>query len=173
MDAVNVSPVQFKRGTIVDTVVKVFRRTSIDPAALELEITESLIMEDVDAAMGLLDELHRLRVSLAIDDFGTGYSSLAFLKRFPVNKLKIDRSFIRDIAHDPDDAAITRAIITLGESLNLDVIAEGVESEEQLAFLRNQRCREVQGFLISKPLPADAFVEWHASHNRRAFASAS
>ena len=165
--AVNVSPVQFKRGTIVDTVVKVIERTGIDPAALELEITESLIMEDVDATMRLLDELHRLRVSLAIDDFGTGYSSLAFLKRFPVNKLKIDRSFIRDIAHDPDDAAITRAIINLGESLNLDVIAEGVESEEQLAFLRLQRCREIQGFLISKPLPADAFVEWHASQQRR------
>ena len=165
--AVNVSPVQFKRGTIVDTVVKVIERTGIDPAALELEITESLIMEDVDATMRLLDELHRLRVSLAIDDFGTGYSSLAFLKRFPVNKLKIDRSFIRDIAHDPDDAAITRAIINLGESLNLDVIAEGVESEEQLAFLRLQRCREIQGFLISKPLPADAFVEWYASQQRR------
>ena len=171
--AVNVSPIQFRRAEFVDTVTRVIESTGIDPPALELEITESMIMENVNEVMGLLHDLHRLGILLAIDDFGTGYSSLAYLKRFPVDKLKIDRSFIRDIAHDPDDAAITRAIIMLGESLNLDIIAEGVETEEQLAFLRREGCREIQGYLISKPLPADAFVAWFMSQTGEALASAS
>ena len=171
--AVNVSPIQFRRAEFVDTVTRVIESTGFDPAALELEITENMIMEDVTGVMRLLHDLHRLGISLSIDDFGTGYSSLAYLKRFPVDKLKIDRSFIHDIGHDADDAAITRAIITLGESLNLHVIAEGVESEDQLAFLRREGCREIQGYFISKPLTADAFAVWFMSQTGGALASAS
>ena len=171
--AVNVSPIQFRRAEFVDTVTRVIESTGIDPVALELEITENMIMENVPEVMGLLHDLHRLGISLSIDDFGTGYSSLAYLKRFPVDKLKIDQSFIRDIAHDPDDAAITRAIITLGESLNLAVIAEGVESEDQLAFLRREGCGEIQGYVISKPLTADDFAAWFMGQTGRALPSES
>jgi EAL domain-containing protein (putative c-di-GMP-specific phosphodiesterase class I) len=142
-------------------VVGVLTETGLDPNYLELEITESLLMEDIKANSRLLDELKTsvegLRVS--IDDFGTGYSSLSYLKTFPIDLLKIDQSFIRDITTNSDDAAITTTIIVLAHNLRLKVIAEGVETEEQMTYLREKGCDEAQGFYFSRPLPADEFTK--------------
>jgi diguanylate cyclase (GGDEF)-like protein len=159
--AVNLSARQFSRGGLVSTVADVLEESELDPSCLELEITESLLMEDLNTSLQILGELQNtaegLRVS--IDDFGTGYSSLSYLKSFPIDLLKIDQSFVRDIPGDPDDAAITAAIIRLAHSLRLGVIAEGVETEEQAAFLRELGCDEAQGYYFSRPLPADEFAE--------------
>jgi EAL domain-containing protein (putative c-di-GMP-specific phosphodiesterase class I) len=127
-----------------------------------LELTESAFMTNTEAAIEILRQIKELGVSVAIDDFGTGYSSLSYLKRLPVDVLKIDRSFVRDATTDADDAAIVMAVIGLAHSLKLKVIAEGVESEEQLAFLRLLRCEEIQGFLCSKAVPADEFLRLNA-----------
>ena len=129
----------------------------IPSSALELEITESAIMDDPEAACQLIEGLRDLGVRLSIDDFGTGYSSLAYLKKFPINTLKIDQTFVRDITHDLDDAAIVRAVISLSESLGLTVVAEGIENEEQRKFLLDHNCGVGQGYHFSKPLPADEF----------------
>jgi EAL domain-containing protein (putative c-di-GMP-specific phosphodiesterase class I) len=154
--AVNLSARQFGREDLVGTVASVLEETGLDPRCLELEITESLLMEDIGASSRALDELKSAvnGVRISIDDFGTGHSSLSYLKSFPIDLLKIDRSFVRDLATDPDDAAITTAIIGLAHNLRLEVIAEGVETEEQLAFLRNKRCDEAQGYYFGQPLPA-------------------
>ena len=159
--AVNLSPIQFKRAGLTDTVMQVIAETGIDPAWLILEITESVMMDKTAAVIDQLQALHALGLSLAIDDFGSGYSSLAYLQRFPVDKLKIDRSFMEDVLEDPDAAAIVKVIITLGKTLNLKVVAEGVETEEQLALLREQGCDEIQGDFFSRPLSADAFAAWY------------
>ena len=155
--AVNLSARQFGREDLVGTVAGVLEETGLDPRCLEMEITESLLMEDIEASSRTLDELKRVvgGVRISIDDFGTGYSSLSYLKSFPIDELKIDRSFVRDLATDPDDAAITTAIIGLAHNLRLEVIAEGVETEEQLVFLRNKRCDGVQGYYFGRPLPAE------------------
>jgi EAL domain-containing protein (putative c-di-GMP-specific phosphodiesterase class I) len=121
---------------------------------LQLEITESAAMQDFEMTTYIINELHHMGVKIAIDDFGTSYSSLGYLKRFPVSSIKIDQSFIRDIITDADDASITTAIIAMGHILNLKVVAEGVETEEQLAFLAKQECDEVQGYLFAHPMPA-------------------
>jgi diguanylate cyclase (GGDEF)-like protein len=159
--AVNISARQFSRRDLIDTVASVLTETGLDPNYLELEITESLLMEDIKANSRLLDELKTsvegLRVS--IDDFGTGYSSLSYLKTFPIDLLKIDQSFIRDITTNSDDAAITTTIIVLAHNLRLKVIAEGVETEEQMTYLREKGCDEAQGFYFSRPLPADEFTK--------------
>jgi EAL domain-containing protein (putative c-di-GMP-specific phosphodiesterase class I) len=155
--AVNVSAVQFRQDGFRDLIRDVLRETGLAPEYLELELTESLLLTNADVVFSVLQELNEMGLSLAIDDFGTGYSSLSYLKQFRVNKLKIDRSFIRDIAVDSDDAAITTAIISMAKSLNLKVIAEGVETEEQMSFLRRHQCDEIQGYYFSKPLlPEDA-----------------
>ena len=122
---------------------------------LELEVTESQVMLKPEEAIEILTTLSDLGIELAIDDFGTGYSSLAYLKKLPINKLKIDRSFIRDIPADKEDCAITKAIIALAKSLNLDIIAEGVETIEQKEFVLNNGCKNIQGYLYSKPMPVD------------------
>jgi EAL domain-containing protein (putative c-di-GMP-specific phosphodiesterase class I) len=129
--------------------------TGFPPHLLELELTESVIMEDVIDAAKRLGDLHALGINLAVDDFGTGYSSLSYLKRFPIRSLKVDRSFVRDIAHDQSSAAIARAIIAFGSALGLKVIAEGVESHDQYDILRSSGCDELQGYLFSRPVPAE------------------
>jgi EAL domain-containing protein (putative c-di-GMP-specific phosphodiesterase class I) len=153
--AVNLSVRQFHRKNLVETVARILEQTGLDSRYLELEITESCLMQNTRTTMALLTELNRLGVRISIDDFGTGYSSLSYLKRFPVDTLKIDRSFMCDIGTDPDDDAIVKAIIALAQSLELRVVAEGVETPGQLHFLRTHGCNEIQGYLISQPLPAD------------------
>jgi EAL domain-containing protein (putative c-di-GMP-specific phosphodiesterase class I) len=153
--AVNVSAVQFRQEGFTDLVRRVLMETGLSAEYLELELTESLLLSNVDVVLATLRDLKEVGLQLAIDDFGTGYSSLSYLKQFPVGKLKIDRSFIRDIAFDVDDAAITTAIISLANSLHLKVIAEGVESDAQMSFLRERHCDEIQGYYFSRPVSAD------------------
>jgi diguanylate cyclase (GGDEF)-like protein/PAS domain S-box-containing protein len=152
--AVNFSGVQFKRGDVEQSVRRALEESGLPPALLELELTESILIQNVDGVLVSLQNLKRLGVQLSIDDFGTGYSSLAYLKRFDIDRLKIDRTFVRDLATDPDDAAIVRAIIQMANSLNLRTIAEGVETEDMLTQLRAFGCDEVQGFLFARPMPA-------------------
>lgn len=156
--AVNISAVQFRSGRIEDNVAAVLADTGLAPELLELELTEGIVMSGADATVETLQRISNLGVKLAIDDFGTGYSSLSYLKRFPIDRLKIDQSFVRDIVTDTDDWAISSAIISMGHSLRLKVIAEGVEHVEQLDMLRRQGCDEVQGYYFSVPLPADDFA---------------
>ena len=158
--AVNVSAIQFQQDGFCDLVKSVLHLTALPPRCLELEITESLLLSTGDSIFSLLEELKRMGVNLAIDDFGTGYSSLSYLRQFPVSKLKIDGSFIQDVATNPDDAAITTAMIDMSKALNLKVIAECVETEAQMEFLRARRCDEVQGYYFSPPLSADAVAHW-------------
>ena len=159
--AINVSAVQFRRSELVESIAEIIEETQIDPNWLELEITESMIMDRADPMMALLHRLHEIGIRLAIDDFGTGHSSLSYLRRFSVDTLKIDRSFVRNVENDADDATIAKAIISLGKSLNLRVIAEGVETERQLDFLREHGCEEAQGFFFSRPVSADDFAGWY------------
>jgi EAL domain-containing protein (putative c-di-GMP-specific phosphodiesterase class I) len=153
--AVNVSAVQFRQEDFCDLIKRVLHETGLAPQYLELELTESLLLANAELTLSVVHELRDMGVTLAIDDFGTGYSSFSYLKQFRVNKLKIDRSFIRDIALNPDDAAITTAIISMAKSLHLKVIAEGVEDEAQMSFLRAHQCDEIQGYYFSKPLAVD------------------
>ncbi|HEX8960668.1 MAG TPA: EAL domain-containing protein [Geobacteraceae bacterium] len=151
--AVNISGRQFRHVDLVRTVGQTLNEMEIDPRLLSLEITESVIMHEVESALETLYELNRMGVQLAIDDFGTGYSSLGYLRRFPIAKLKIDQSFVRDVTTNPNDAAIVSSIIALGLGMDMEVIAEGVETEEQLRFLSEKGCKVGQGYLFSKPLP--------------------
>ncbi len=157
--AVNLSAQQFRQKNIASTIETILRDTGIPPALLEIELTESAVMSDPAQAVKTLYEIRNLGVLISIDDFGTGYSSLAYLKRFPVDKLKIDASFVRDIASDPDDAAIVTAIINLAHSLNLKVIAEGVETAAQLAFLLERGCDQTQGNYFSVAVPGDKALQ--------------
>jgi diguanylate cyclase (GGDEF)-like protein/PAS domain S-box-containing protein len=155
--AVNISAVQFREIHLVQLISQILREYRLAPEHLELELTERITMKDPAAAIGIMERLHREGIKLSIDDFGTGYSSLSYLKRFRINKLKIDQSFVRDITSDPEDEAIVDAVISLAKSLNLRTIAEGVETVEQLEFLRNKGCDEIQGYYLSRPLPAKEF----------------
>ena len=152
--SVNVSARQFREDHIVGAVAEALAESGLEPKYLELELTESLVMEDVDRAIDTMKELRALGVRLSIDDFGTGYSSLSALKRFPVERLKIDRSFIKDLPENEDDRAVVSAVISLGQKLNLRVIAEGVETEAQVSFLRENHCDELQGYHFSRPIAA-------------------
>ena len=152
---VNLSGVQFRRDQLLETVKRVLDNTGLEPCWLNLELTESVVMQNAENSERLLYELKQLGVSLAIDDFGTGYSSLSYLKRFPIDKLKIDRSFVKDLVEQQDDATIIATIIAMGHSLRLRVVAEGVESEQQLGFLQAHTCDEVQGFLFARPMEGE------------------
>jgi diguanylate cyclase (GGDEF)-like protein len=153
--AVNLSMLQFKQPDIVETIIRVLQETGLDPRYLEVEITETMLMDNPDATLGKLKQLKAMGIRISLDDFGTGYSSLNYLKRLSIDTLKIDQSFVRDIASDADDRAIVNSIIHLAHSMNLRVIAEGVETMEQLNVLRSHQCDEIQGYLIGYPLPAE------------------
>jgi diguanylate cyclase (GGDEF)-like protein len=156
--AVNLSARQFSDAALLEDISSTLQATGMNPALLELEITESMLMHNIEKAMQVLTALKSKNIRLAIDDFGTGYSSLSTLKRFPLNTIKIDRSFIQDIPGDMDDRTLTKAIIAMGKSLSLTVIAEGVETKEQADFLVEHACDELQGYYFSKPVPADKFT---------------
>jgi len=153
--AVNISGRQLAHSDLVADVARVLADTGIEPGCVVLEITESVLMEDVEASRAALDDLKALGVRIVVDDFGTGYSSLAYLRRFPVDMLKIDQSFIAGLGEDPSDTAIVAAVVSLAHTLGLEAVAEGVETEEQLAELRRLGCDHAQGYLMARPLYPD------------------
>ena len=163
--SVNLSPCQFKQIRLIETIDRILHDTDLAAAYLELEITESLLVQNVDRAIAILAQLKQKGISIALDDFGTGYSSLSYLQKLPIDTLKIDRSFVTDIASNPDDAAISRAIVALAKSLQLNITAEGVETKAQLDYLQHQGCHEVQGYYFSKPLPQDRLKEFLLTHS--------
>lgn len=165
--AVNISARQFRDQDLTQTIIRILEETGLPPKYLELELTESSIMQNAEFAAGMLSRLKSMGINISIDDFGTGFSSLASLKRLPIDALKIDQSFVRDVNVDPDDAALVNAIITLAHNLRLKVIAEGVEAEDQFQFLRLLRCDEIQGYFFSKPVPAEMLVSLFDSHSGR------
>ncbi len=158
--SVNLSPKQFREKELPQKVESILKETGLEPGSLELELTESVLMDDQKYSVAVLDQLKELGALIALDDFGTGYSSLGFLKAFPVDTLKIDRSFIRDIGEDEEDRAICSAIVNLGQALKLQVMAEGVETEAQMGILREQGCHLIQGFLFARPMPPDDVWNW-------------
>ena len=164
--AVNLSGAQIQAQGAVEQIERILAETGMPPEHLELEVTETFVMDDPESNINTLHRLRALGIRLAIDDFGTGYSSLAYLKRLPIKKLKIDRSFVKDVPGDADDEAITRAVIGLGKTLNLDIIAEGVERKACVDFLLREGCYFGQGYLWGKPMPEDEIVPWLAQHTR-------
>jgi EAL domain-containing protein (putative c-di-GMP-specific phosphodiesterase class I) len=166
--AVNLSPVQFRSRNLVQVVVSALAHSGLSPTRLELEITESIFLAETEANLAILHQLRELGVSISMDDFGTGYSSLSYLRSFPFDKIKIDRSFVKDLAQRPDCVAIVRAISGLGRSLNITTTAEGVETIDQLDWLRAEGCNEVQGFLFSAARPAAEVEALLSRFGRRA-----
>jgi EAL domain-containing protein (putative c-di-GMP-specific phosphodiesterase class I) len=154
--AVNLSARQFRQQRLDAVIGRIVTESRIDPRLLEFELTESILMTDAESAVETLRQIKARGIRLALDDFGTGYSSLSYLKRFPLDALKIDRAFIRDVTENPDDVSIVVAIINLARSLRLHVIAEGVETQEQLEFLRRHGCDEAQGYYIARPMDVAA-----------------
>lgn len=159
--AINVSPLQFRQRGFPERLGCIIAEAGIDPSALQVEVTETTVMESDENAKDILSRIKALGVKIALDDFGTGYSSLSRLSRLPLDKLKVDQSFVRGIENDPASRAITEAIIALGHNLNLDIIGEGIESADMLHYLERHGCDQVQGFLVSKPLPAPLFAQWY------------
>jgi EAL domain-containing protein (putative c-di-GMP-specific phosphodiesterase class I) len=166
--AVNLSAQQFQQKNLIEVIEGALTSTGLAPEVLELELTESAVMQDAEVTSRILTELKAMGVTIAIDDFGTGYSSLAYLKRFPVDKLKIDRAFVRDITTDSDDAAIVTAVINLAHSLGIKVVAEGVETLEQLRYLRAKGCDEAQGYYFSRPVDAEKIADLFVSRSSEA-----
>ena len=156
--AVNLAPMQFRHGNLLPIIRHALANAELDPRYLEVELTESTVMSDAEASVVILEHLSQMGVLVSIDDFGTGYSSMSYLRRFPVDKLKIDRTFIKEIVTRPDDASIVRAIVSLAHSLRLKVVAEGVETREQLDFLKSLRCDHYQGYLFSPAVPPEKFA---------------
>jgi diguanylate cyclase (GGDEF)-like protein/PAS domain S-box-containing protein len=161
--AVNISSVQFRQKNLGETIKAILSESGLAPSGLELEITEGVVMQDAEATILLLEDMKAMGLKLSVDDFGTGYSSLSYLKRFPIDKFKIDQSFVRDLTTDTEDAVIVSTIISMAHSLKLKVIAEGVETAEQLAFLKQQGCDEIQGYYFSQPVSAEEFTKLLAS----------
>jgi diguanylate cyclase len=168
--AVNLSPLQFAHGGLIETVRAALDRHALDPRCLTLEITESTAMRDADSSVVILQQLHEMGVRIAIDDFGTGYSSLLYLKRLPASELKIDRGFVRNLAEGTEDDAIVSAIVALAQTLDLKIVAEGVETVAQQEFLTRLGCDSLQGFLFGRPMPPDLFMEAVARGNGSGFA---
>jgi len=162
--AVNLSALQFRRGNLEQTVIAALTQSTLDPSFLELEITESLLIQDAEATLIVVKRLKALGVQFSIDDFGTGYSSLAYLKRLHVDKVKIDQSFVRNLASDPDDAAIVHAIVQMARSMKLKTIAEGVEEESIISHLKLYHCDEAQGYHFARPMPAEDFARYLGEH---------
>jgi EAL domain-containing protein (putative c-di-GMP-specific phosphodiesterase class I) len=157
--SVNISPLQFRSESLVSTVAQALESSGLSPQLLELELTESLLVDNTEGALSLMARLKQLGAMISIDDFGTGYSSLGYLKRFPIDVLKVDRSFVRDLAASPKDAAIVEAISALARSLGIGLVAEGVEDATQAEFLRARYCTEMQGYLFSRPVAAEALPD--------------
>jgi len=166
--ALNISPRQFRDPNLITTIRRCLREASLPPEAIEIEITETMLMQDIEAATQTVQRLHDIGTSLAIDDFGTGYSSLNYLKRFPIDTVKVDRSFVTDIPQSDDDMAITSAVIAMAHRLKMSVVAEGVETEAQRDFLIQHNCEYAQGYLFGKPMPLKEFRSLLASENVRA-----
>lgn len=162
--AINVSPLQFRQRGFTRKLTDIILDSAVDPANIELEVTESTLMDSMDDAVTILNNIRAAGIRIALDDFGTGYSSLSHLSHLPLDKLKVDQSFVRRLEHDRASRAITGAIITLGRTLNLEVVGEGIESEETLDYLQQNGCNQAQGFFISQPLPAAAFADWYRAH---------
>ena len=162
--AVNVSAIQFRSGQMAETVARVIRESGVDSSCLELELTESAVVDNIEIVYEELRQLHELGTKLIIDDFGVGYSSFAYLRQLPFDKLKIDRSFVRDIVQGSNGGKIVTAINSLGKALGMEVIAEGIETESELSFLMREKCDGVQGFYFCKPVPADAFTAWRSDY---------
>jgi diguanylate cyclase (GGDEF)-like protein len=171
--AVNISPRQFAEEDLLQRIERALQLSGMEPHWLELEITEGMVMQDPKRVAKVLGQLRDLGVRVSLDDFGTGYSSMAQIKRFPLSTLKIDRSFVRDLANDRADRAIVEAIIALGRALSLEVVAEGVETAEQLAFLREHRCDEMQGYYFSRPVPAAEMARLLQDHRPQAARTSS
>jgi EAL domain-containing protein (putative c-di-GMP-specific phosphodiesterase class I) len=169
--AVNLSPVQFRNRGLVTMVTQALASARVAPNRLELEITEAVLLQDDDAIVTMLHQLRALGVRIAMDDFGTGYSSLSYLRSFPFDKIKIDRSFIKDIERSRDSAVIIKAIASLGQSLGIDTTAEGIETAEQLELVRRAGCTEMQGYLASPPRPASEAAELIARFRREVVAA--
>ncbi|AXA56926.1 putative bifunctional diguanylate cyclase/phosphodiesterase [Pseudomonas thivervalensis] len=165
--SVNVSAIDFRQRGFVEGIARTLKETGLDPTQLELEITESVLMQNVDTTVAILKAIKQQGIRLAIDDFGTGYSSLSYLQKFPVDVLKIDQSFVGDLSIDSNDAKLVSTIISLGKSLNLHIIAEGVETLEQLEFLKRHQCEEVQGYYFSKAVEPQAFADWMIEWEKR------
>ena len=155
--AVNIPPIQCQQGDLPSLVLEILLEADIEPHRLELEVTESVLISDYDRARSILRRLESLGVRIALDDFGTGYSSLAYLQSFPFDKIKIDRTFVGNVTRSPQSAAIVRAVIGLARALRMPVTAEGIETKEQLDFLTNEGCDELQGYLLGRPKPAQDF----------------
>ena len=174
MVAVNLSGLQFQSSKIVECVTKTLLKSELSPEYLELEITESTLMTNVDQTLKTLDSFSQMNVKISIDDFGTGYSSLNYLKRFPVNTLKIDQSFVKNVNIDSDNEAIVSAVCSLAHNLKIDIVAEGVETVAELETIRKYQCTEAQGFLFSEALPPEAFSEFlQTNQKEQAIASNS
>ncbi|MCE0462025.1 MULTISPECIES: GGDEF and EAL domain-containing protein [Pseudomonas] len=165
--SVNISAIDFRQRGFVEGIARTLKETGLDPTQLELEITESVLMQNIDTTVAVLKAIKQLGIRLAIDDFGTGYSSLSYLQKFPVDVLKIDQSFVGDLSIDSNDAKLVSTIISLGKSLNLHIIAEGVETLEQLEFLKLHQCEEAQGYYFSKAVEPQAFVQWMTEWEQR------
>ena len=157
--SVNLSARQLQEPELLDTIRAITAETGVDPRLLELEITESVAMQNAEATLATLEALKEMGVSLAVDDFGTGYSSLLYLTRFPIDTVKIDRQFVGSVTKDPGAAAVVGAVVALAHSLQLKTVAEGVETDEQRDFLLSHRCAEVQGFLFERPVPIDVLID--------------
>jgi len=157
--AVNISAMEFRDENFLHGVFAIIEETGIDPASLELELTESVLMKRAESAKSILEALKARGVQIAVDDFGTGYSSLSYLRKFPIDALKIDQSFIHQITTAPEETIIVTAVISMGRSLHLRVVAEGVESHEELAFLQAHQCEEAQGYYFSRPVIAEEFAK--------------